>query len=270
VPVPASTPPRAAHRVHRPEAPAGLKRGMRSREGSSASASARHWRNGRPGVARRGAETCVAAPPHRGKSASGDAVDHVLATGLPSGRNPRWREALRSRAIRPPRPGRGRPRFPASAGADGSRLPPVAVGATDLADGTGAVAASAAAGHVVFSRQAPSTGRFELVAWSAGRGLRVLPVGDRAVPFDADVGRDAPGGAVVSYSHCAVDGTVSYVLPSVDFSAARPRAATESRVRSQALTATPGPENRPAAPGNARGLSRPASCSWAVGVVGLG
>jgi hypothetical protein len=82
--------------------------------------------------------------------------------------------------------------LPASAGADGSRLPLVAVAATDLADATGAVAPSAAAGHVVFSRQAPSTGRFELVAWSAGRGLRVLPVGDRAVPFDADVGRDAP------------------------------------------------------------------------------
>jgi hypothetical protein len=111
--------------------------------------------------------------------------------------------------------------FPASAGADGSRLPPVAVAATDLADATGAVAPSAAAGHVVFSRQVPSTGRFELVAWSAGRGVRVLPVGDRAVPFDADVGRDALGGAVVSYSRCAVDGTLSYVLPSVDFSAAR-------------------------------------------------
>ena len=111
--------------------------------------------------------------------------------------------------------------FPAAAGADGSRLPPVAVGATDLADATGAVAPSAAAGHVVFSRQVPGTGRFELVAWSAGRGLRVLPVGDRAVPFDADVGRDAAGGAVVSYSRCAVDGTVSPVLPSVDFSAAR-------------------------------------------------
>jgi hypothetical protein len=111
--------------------------------------------------------------------------------------------------------------FPGSAGADGSRLPPVAVGATDLADATGAVAPSAAAGRVVFSRQVPSTGRFELVAWSAGLGLRVLPVGDRAAPFDADVGRDAAGGAVVSYSRCAVDGTVAYVLPSVDFSAAR-------------------------------------------------
>lgn len=90
--------------------------------------------------------------------------------------------------------------FPASAGADGSRLPPVAVAATDLADATGAVAPSAAARHVVFSRQVPGTGRFELVEWSAGRGLRVLPVGDRAVPFDADVGRDAAGRAVVSYS----------------------------------------------------------------------
>jgi hypothetical protein len=111
--------------------------------------------------------------------------------------------------------------LPASAGADGSRLPLVAVAATDLADATGAVAPSAAAGHVVFSRRVPRTGRFELVAWSAARGLRVLPVGDRAVPFDADVGHDASGGAVVSYSQCVVDGTVSYPLPSVDFSAAR-------------------------------------------------
>lgn len=111
--------------------------------------------------------------------------------------------------------------LPASAGANGSRLPAVPVAATDLADATGAVAPSAAAGHVVFSRQVPGTGRFALVAWSAARGPHVLPVGDRAVPFDADVGRDAAGGAVVSYSQCAVDGTVSYVLPSVDFSAAR-------------------------------------------------
>jgi hypothetical protein len=59
------------------------------------------------------------------------------------------------------------------------------------------------------------------VEWSAGRGLRVLPVGDRAVPFDADVGRDAAGGAVVSYSRCAVDATLGFVLPSVDFSSAR-------------------------------------------------
>jgi hypothetical protein len=93
------------------------------------------------------------------------------------------------------------------------------VAATDLADATGAVAPSAAAGHVVFSRQVPATGRFELVAWSAAGGLRVLPVGDRAVPFDADVGRDAAGRAVVSYSRCAVDGTLASALPSVDFSA---------------------------------------------------
>jgi hypothetical protein len=111
--------------------------------------------------------------------------------------------------------------LPASAGANGSPLPQVAVAATDLADATGAVAPSAAAGRVVFSRKVPDTGRFELVAWSAARGLRVLPVGDRTVPFDADVGRDAAGRAVVSYSRCAVDGTLADVLPSVDFSAAR-------------------------------------------------
>lgn len=110
---------------------------------------------------------------------------------------------------------------PASAAANGSPLPALPVAATDLADATGAVAPSAAAGHVVFSRHVAATGRFELVEWSAARGLRVLPVGDRAVPFDADVGRGANGDAVVSYSRCAVDGTLSYVLPSVDFSAAR-------------------------------------------------
>jgi hypothetical protein len=109
---------------------------------------------------------------------------------------------------------------PASAAANGSLLPQVPVAATDLVDATGAVAPSAAAGHVVFSRQVPATGRFELVEWSAAHGLRVLPVGDRAVPFDADAGRGASG-AVVTYSRCTVEGTLSYVLPSVDFSAAR-------------------------------------------------
>jgi hypothetical protein len=111
--------------------------------------------------------------------------------------------------------------LPASAAANGSPLPAVPVAATDLADATGAVAPSAAAGHVVFSRQVPATGRFELVAWSAAGGLRVLPVGDRAVPFDADVGRDATGGAVVAYSRCAVDGTLGDGLSSIDFAAAR-------------------------------------------------
>jgi len=110
--------------------------------------------------------------------------------------------------------------FPAAAHADGSRLSPVDVPATDLADATGAVAPSAARGHVVFSRWVPGTGRYELVGWSEEEGLRVLPVGDRAVPFDADVGPDDRGGAVVTYSRCAKDGTLTYVLPTVDFSRA--------------------------------------------------
>lgn len=108
--------------------------------------------------------------------------------------------------------------FPAAALADGTRLSPVDVPATDLADATGAVAPSAARGHVVFSRWVPGTGRYELVGWSEEEGLRVLPVGDRAVPFDADVGPDDHGGAVVTYSRCATDGKLTYVLPTVDFS----------------------------------------------------
>ncbi len=110
---------------------------------------------------------------------------------------------------------------PAAAHADGSHLSPVDVPATDLADATGAVAPSAAEGHVVFSRRVPGTGRFELVGWTAEQGLRVLPVGDRAVPFDADVGPDDRGGAVVSYSRCATDGKTTYILPTVDFTRAR-------------------------------------------------
>ena len=111
--------------------------------------------------------------------------------------------------------------LPASALADGSRLKPAETPAVDLADATGAVAPSAALGHVVFSRFVPATKRFELVDWTAEGGLRVLPVGNRAVPFDADVGPGASGGAVLAFSRCTTDGKLTYVLPTVDFTRAR-------------------------------------------------
>ena len=110
---------------------------------------------------------------------------------------------------------------PSATLADGSRLTPVAVPATDLADAAGAVAPSAAAGHVVFSRWVAQTGRYELVGWSSTRGLRVLPVGTRSVPFDADVGHGAAGSVVVAYSRCATDGVRGGILPAVDFTRAR-------------------------------------------------
>lgn len=111
--------------------------------------------------------------------------------------------------------------LPPVAHADGSRIAPTDLPATDLASGDGAVLPSAAAGHVVFSRQVAGTGRYELVDWMAGRGLRTLPVGTRAIPFDADVGRDSAGRAVLTYSVCATDGRLDGVLPTLDFTAAR-------------------------------------------------
>lgn len=112
--------------------------------------------------------------------------------------------------------------LPGAAAASGTRLPEVPVPATDLADATGAVAPSAAEGHVVFSRLVPATGRYELVDVDVEHdaAVRVLPVGTRAVPFDADVGPLASGGAGVVFSGCDTDGTLGYVLPTVDFSAA--------------------------------------------------
>ena len=81
----------------------------------------------------------------------------------------------------------------AAACADSSRFAAVDGPFTDLADATNATAPTAAAGHVVFSRLTPSK-RYELVDWTAKGGERVLPVGTRAVPFDADVGAGAGGG----------------------------------------------------------------------------
>lgn len=111
--------------------------------------------------------------------------------------------------------------LPPVAHADGSRIAPTDLPATDLASGEGAVLPSAAAGHVVFSRQVAGTDRYELVDWMAGRGLRTLPVGTRAIPFDADVGRDSAGRAMLTYSVCATDGRLGGVLPTLDFTQAR-------------------------------------------------
>lgn len=111
--------------------------------------------------------------------------------------------------------------LPTVAHADGSRIAPTDLPATDLASGDGAVLPSAAAGHVVFSRQVAGTDRYELVDWMAGRGLRTLPVGTRAIPFDADLGRDSAGRAVLTYSVCATDGRLDGVLPTLDFTQAR-------------------------------------------------
>ncbi len=121
--------------------------------------------------------------------------------------------------------------FPAAALADGSRIAPTDLPATDLASGEGAVLPSAAAGHVVFSRQVSGTDRYELVDWMAGRGLRTLPVGTRVIPFDADLGRDSAGRAVLTYSTCTTDGRLGGVLPTLDFTKAR-----GCRIRFVALT----------------------------------
>jgi hypothetical protein len=91
--------------------------------------------------------------------------------------------------------------LPAAARADSARFAPVDVPATDLADATGAVALSAAGGHVVFSR-ATGDGAYQLVDWSAAGGLRVLPLAAGTAPFDADAGVDAQGRSVVTYSTC--------------------------------------------------------------------
>jgi hypothetical protein len=91
--------------------------------------------------------------------------------------------------------------LPSVARADSSRFVPTSVAVTDLADATGATAMSAAGGHVVFSR-AVAAHEYQLVDWSAGAGLRVLPAGTRAAPFDADAGTDVQGHPVVTYSTC--------------------------------------------------------------------
>jgi len=62
---------------------------------------------------------------------------------------------------------------------------------------------SAYGGWVVWSEQDPD-GRWALVAWHDGARTR-LAAAPRSVPFDADVGPDAHGRPVVTFSRCAVD-----------------------------------------------------------------
>lgn len=63
-----------------------------------------------------------------------------------------------------------------------------------------AVRMSAHAGHVVWS-EAVGPGRHVLMRWHEGRVDR-LPVAERAVPFDVDLGPDARGRPVAVYSRC--------------------------------------------------------------------
>jgi hypothetical protein len=63
-----------------------------------------------------------------------------------------------------------------------------------------AVRMSAYAGHVVWS-EVVGPGRYALMRWHAGRVDR-LPVAQRPVPFDVDLGSDARGRPVAVYSRC--------------------------------------------------------------------
>jgi hypothetical protein len=108
----------------------------------------------------------------------------------------------------------------AAASADSSRFAAVDVPFGDLADATNATAPTAAGGHVVFSRLTASK-RYELVDWTAKGGERVLPVGTRAIPFDADAGAGEGGRPVLTYSRCRNDGSADGVLEAGDFVKAR-------------------------------------------------
>ena len=63
-----------------------------------------------------------------------------------------------------------------------------------------AIRMSAHGGHVVWSEPV-APGRHVLMRWHQGRVAR-LPVAERAVPFDVDLGPDARGRPVAVYSRC--------------------------------------------------------------------
>src|SRR4051794_12631611 len=64
-------------------------------------------------------------------------------------------------------------------------------------------ALSAHGGWVVWS-ELQADGRWHLVGWHGGARVEP-PVAPRGAPFDADVGSDAHGRPVVTYSRCAGD-----------------------------------------------------------------
>jgi hypothetical protein len=66
-------------------------------------------------------------------------------------------------------------------------------------------ALSAYGGWVVWS-ELEANGRWALTAWHRGAKTR-LPVGTRSVPFDVDLGSDAHGRVVATYSRCATEPT---------------------------------------------------------------
>ena len=61
---------------------------------------------------------------------------------------------------------------------------------------------SAYGSGVLFSKRDPATGRFKLFYTETGRPPAPLPVADRAVPFDADLGPGAHGHFLAVYSRC--------------------------------------------------------------------
>ena len=62
---------------------------------------------------------------------------------------------------------------------------------------------SAYGSGVLFSKRDPATGRFKLWYTETGRPPSPLPVADRSVPFDADLGPGAGGHFLAVYSRCA-------------------------------------------------------------------
>ena len=77
--------------------------------------------------------------------------------------------------------------------------------AADLAPVYAPTAISAWGGHVVWSAYDPVAGVYRLADRSGGV-VRMLPIGPRSIPFDADVGPGRDGRPVVVYSRCRVEG----------------------------------------------------------------